>query len=90
MQGIPKKGAEIAACSLAFDGSTAALSVLCLLVTANIVTTSLIVVTLMMESINSSEMSALITATRRHIPEDNILRCHCRDNLNSYRSECQA
>jgi hypothetical protein len=46
-------------------------SVLQLLVTAN-VPSSLILVTLMMEAIRSFEMSVLSTATRRHIPEDDI------------------
>jgi hypothetical protein len=47
-------------------------SVLQLLVTANVVPSSLIV-TLMMEEIRSSEKSVLVRPIRRHIPESGIL-----------------
>jgi hypothetical protein len=48
--------------------------VLRLLVTANIVPSSLILFTLMMEAICFSEMSVLTRTTRRHIQEDGILQ----------------
>jgi hypothetical protein len=49
-------------------------SVLELLVTANVVPSSLILLTLMMEAIRSFETLVLTRATRRHIPEDDILQ----------------
>jgi hypothetical protein len=48
--------------------------VLRLLVTANGVPSSPILVTLMMEAIRSSETSVLIRSTRRNITEDGILQ----------------
>jgi hypothetical protein len=48
-------------------------SVLRLLVTASVVPSSLIFVTLMMEATSSFETSVLTVAMRRHIPEDDIL-----------------
>jgi hypothetical protein len=48
-------------------------SVLQLLVTVNIVPGSLILLTLVMEGMRSSETSVLTRATRRHIREDGIL-----------------
>jgi hypothetical protein len=49
--------------------------VLRLLVTANVAPSSLILVSLMMEAIRSSETSVLTRDARRHIPEDDILQC---------------
>jgi hypothetical protein len=55
-----------------------------LLVTAYIVLTSLILITLKIEAICSSETSALTRTTRRHILERDILHSHRRENLKSY------
>jgi hypothetical protein len=44
-----------------------------LLVTASVVPSSPVLVTLMNEGIISSETSDLIRATRRHVPKDTIL-----------------
>jgi hypothetical protein len=55
-----------------------------LLVTASVVPSSPILVTLMMEALSSSETSVPARATRRKIPEDGILHSHRRENLKSY------
>jgi hypothetical protein len=47
--------------------------VLQLLVTANVVPSSVILFSLMMEAMRSSEMLVLTIATRRRIPEDGML-----------------
>jgi hypothetical protein len=56
-----------------------------LLVTANVVPSSPILVTLKMEALLSSETSVLTRATRRNITDDGFLHSHSRDNLKSYK-----
>jgi hypothetical protein len=57
--------------------------VLRLLVTANVVPSSPILVTQMIEALRSSETSVLIAATRRIIQEEGILHSHSREILKS-------
>jgi hypothetical protein len=58
--------------------------VLRLLVTANLISSSPILVTLMMEATLYSETSVLTGAARRNILEDGILHIHSLGNLKSY------
>jgi hypothetical protein len=56
-------------------------SVLWLLVTADVVPNSPVLVTPMMKALLSSETSSLTRAARHSIPEDGILHSYRRENL---------
>jgi hypothetical protein len=59
-------------------------NVLQLLVTANAVPSSLILLSLMMKAIRSSETSVLTRGTRRNFPENDIFHGRRHENLKSY------
>jgi hypothetical protein len=58
--------------------------VLRLLVTAEVVPSLPILVTLIMEALRSSETLVLTRATKCNIPEDGILHSHVSESLKSY------
>jgi hypothetical protein len=55
-----------------------------LLVTAHVVPSSPVLVTLMMDALRCPETSVLTRATWCNIPEDSSLHSHRRENLKSY------
>jgi hypothetical protein len=59
-------------------------SVLRLLITANILPSSQLLATLLMEAIFSTKTSVLTREARRNIPQDDILHSNRSENLKSY------
>jgi hypothetical protein len=55
-----------------------------LLVTGNVVSSLLILFTLTLEMLHSSEMLVLTKAMWHHVPEDGILDTHSHKNLKTY------